>query len=305
MEQALPPGRRSARNERRAEARDKARALRETQRKKERRTLWIIQGSIAFAALAIVAVVALVLTNSVRPEGPGPRNMASDGIKIGLEYEAVATPALPTGAEPIPSEENPPGVVNIQIFVDYLCPVCAEFEAENGSLLRTLIESGAATIEIHPISILTNLSAGTQYSLRSANAAACVANYAPNQYFDYHAALLANQPDEGTPGLDDEALVELGRSVGVTSTLIDDCIADQQFRSWVQAATERALEGPLPIAGSAVESITGAPTILVNGKVFEYRYPFEESEFSQFVLEAAGDEFTTNPTPTPTPTPTG
>jgi hypothetical protein len=37
--------------------------------------------------------------------------------------------------------------------------------------------------------------------------------------------------------------------------------------------------------------------------VFEYRYPFEQSEFSQFVLQAAGDEFSTNPTPSPSPTP--
>lgn len=302
MNDALPPAHRPSRTERRAEARDKARALRETQRKKERRTFWIVQGSIAVVVLAIIAVVALVLTNSVRPEGPGPRNMASDGIKIGPDFTAASTPALPAGADPIPSEPNPAGVVEIQIFVDYLCPVCAEFEEENAELIRTLVESGAATVEYHPISILTNLSAGTRYSLRAANAAACIANHAPNEFFDFHEALFANQPEEGTPGLTDDELIELTRSVGVTSTLVDGCIVDQEFRSWVQAATERALTGPLSVANTEVESITGTPTILVNGKLFEYRYPFEQSELSQFVLEAAGDEFAINPTPTPTPT---
>lgn len=302
MNDALPPAHRPSRTERRAEARDKARALRETQRKKERRTFWIVQGSIAVVVLAIIAVVALVLTNSVRPEGPGPRNMASDGIKIGPDFTAASTPALPAGADPIPSESNPAGVVEIQIFVDYLCPVCAEFEEENAELIRTLVESGAATVEYHPISILTNLSAGTRYSLRAANAAACIANHAPNEFFDFHEALFANQPEEGTPGLTDDELIELTRSVGVTSTLVDGCIVDQEFRSWVQAATERALTGPLSVANTEVESITGTPTILVNGELFEYRYPFEQSELSQFVLEAAGDEFAINPTPTPTPT---
>ena len=302
MNDALPPAHRPSRTERRAEARDKARALRETQRKKERRTFWIVQGSIAVVVLAIIAVVALVLTNSVRPEGPGPRNMASDGIKIGPDFTAASTPALPAGADPIPSEPNPAGVVEIQIFVDYLCPVCAEFEEENAELIRTLVESGAATVEYHPISILTNLSAGTRYSLRAANAAACIANHAPNEFFDFHEALFANQPEEGTPGLTDDELIELTRSVGVTSTLVDGCIVDQEFRSWVQAATERALTGPLSVGNTEVESITGTPTILVNGELFEYRYPFEQSELSQFVLEAAGDEFAINPTPTPTPT---
>jgi len=304
MNDALPPTARSTRTERRAEAREKARALRESQRKKERRTLWIVQGGIAVAALAIVAVIVLVLTNSVRPEGPGPRNMASDGIKIGTDFIAVTTPALPADDVPIPSEPNPAGVVAIHIFVDYLCPVCAEFEQENVELIRTLVQSGAATVEYHPISILTNLSAGTRYSLRAANAAACVANHAPDQFFDFHEALFANQPEEGTPGLTDEELIELARSVGVTSTLVDGCIVDQRFRSWVQAATERARTGPLPVLDATIGGIEGTPTILVNGELFEYRYPFEQSEFAQFVLEAAGDEFATNPTPTPTPTPT-
>ena len=137
MNEAPPPAHTPTRGERRAEAREKARVLRESQRKKERRTLWIVQGSIAVVVVAIIAVVALVLTNSVRPEGDGPLNMASDGIKIGQNFEAVATPSRPAGARPIPSEPNPAGVVEIQVFVDYLCPRCAEFDAENGEMLAS------------------------------------------------------------------------------------------------------------------------------------------------------------------------
>jgi hypothetical protein len=65
-------------------------------------------------------------------------------------------------------------VANIVMYVDYLCPFCGQFEATNSESLRTMVESGAATLEVHPIAILTNKSAGTQYSLRAANAAACV-----------------------------------------------------------------------------------------------------------------------------------
>lgn len=294
---------RSSKNERRAEAREKARQLRKDQQKKERRTRLLLQGGIALAAVAIVAVIALVLVNSVRPDGPGPRNMASDGIRIGEGFIAVSTPGLAPSARPIPSEANPPGVVDIQIFVDYLCPICAEFEAENSDLLRTLIESGAATVEYRPIAILTNMSAGTQYSLRSANAAACVANFAPDSFFDVNEALFAAQPEEGSPGLDDTELLEVIRSAGARAPQIEQCIADRTFRSWVQVATDRAVTGPLAIRGVEIEAIAGTPTVIVNGEVFEYRYPFESTEFAQFVLQAAGDEFSLNPTPTPTPTP--
>jgi len=295
---------RPSKNERRSEAREKARQLRQEQQKKERRNRVLLQGGVALAAVAIIAVIALVLVNSVRPEGPGPRNMASDGIRIGEGLVAIPTPALPAGDSPVVSEANPAGVVDIQIVIDYLCPICGEFEATNGAFIRTLVESGAATVEYRPISILTGRSAGTEYSLRSANAAACVANTAPNSFFDFNERLFAEQPAEGTPGLDDARLIDIAAAAGAGSTAVERCITDRTFRSWVRGATDRAQTGPLAIRDITVEGIMGTPTVFVNGQVYDYRYPFDQGEFAQFVLQAAGDEFSTNPTPTPTPTPT-
>lgn len=295
---------RPTKNQRRAEAREKARQLREQHQKKERRTRWILQGGVALAALAIIAVIALVIVNSVRPEGPGPRNMASDGIRITEGFTAVSTPATPAGGTPVVSQANPAGVVDIQIVVDYLCPVCGEFEEENGAFIETLIDSGAATVEFRPIAILTSRSAGTEYSLRAANAAACVADRAPDSFFDFHTSLFAEQPEEGTPGLDNDRLVELAVAAGATSATVETCIRDKSFAPWVKAATNRALAGPLAIRDVGVERIEGTPTVFVNGKRFDYRYPFDQEDFAQFVLQAAGDEFSTNPTPSPTPTPT-
>lgn len=295
---------RPSKNERRAEAREKARQLRHEQEKKERRTRLLLQGGVALAAVAIIAVIALVLVNSVRPEGPGPRNMASDGIRIGEGFAVIATPALDAGDRPVVSEANPEGVVDIQIVVDYLCPICREFEEANADFIRTLVESGAATVEFRPISILTGRSAGTEYSLRAANAAACVADSAPDSFYEFHESLFAEQPEEGTPGLEDSRLIELAAAAGASSTAVEDCIVEREFQSWVRAATARAQTGPLAIRGIEVEGIVGTPTVFVNGQVYEYRYPFDQGEFAQFVLQAAGDEFSTNPTPTPTPTPT-
>lgn len=295
---------RPSRNQRRAEAREKARQLREEQQKKERRNRWLLQGGVALAALAIVAVIALVIVNSVRPEGPGPRNMASDGVRIAEGFEVVPTPALPAGADPVVSEANPAGVVDIQIVVDYLCPICGEFEETNGAFIQTLIESGAATVEVRPIAILTSRSAGTEYSLRAANAAACVADRTPSAFFDFHTALFEEQPEEGTPGLDDDQLIELAVGAGSSRSAIEDCVRERTFASWVRAATDRALSGPLAIRDVDAERVEGTPSVFVNGQLFEYRYPFDQEDFAQFVLQAAGDEYSTNPTPTPTPTPT-
>ena len=105
-------------------------------------------------------------------------------------------------------------VANIVMYIDYLCPFCGQFEATNSESMRTMVESGAATLEVHPIAILTNKSAGTQYSLRAANAAACVADSSPDSFFDYNAILFENQPEEGSTGLTNDELKSLAEEVG-------------------------------------------------------------------------------------------
>lgn len=294
---------RLTKNEKREAAREKARILREEQKKKERRTKWILQGSIILGSLAVIAIVALVLVNSARPAGPGPRNMASDGIQLTQGFIATKTDAIQPGEEPIPNErDEAAGVLDIQMYVDYLCPICRQFEETNGAYIASLLENGGTTVEIHPIAILDRLSQGTRYSTRSANAAGCVADFSPNQFYDFHNLLFANQPAENTTGLSDDDLVALSVEAGVLEP--DDvasCIRNQTFKSWTAAATARALNGPIP--NSNVPQVTGTPTVIVNGLKYEGAIN-DLASFQAFVLQAAGTTFNQNSTPTPTPTPT-
>ncbi|MFC5503175.1 DsbA family protein [Lysinimonas soli] len=297
----LPPaGTPSGMSEVREGARERARELRELHKKQDRRRRWIIQGSVVGGVLVILVAIVLVLFSVAQPSGRGPANMLSDGIKIGTGFKAVKTPGLPVDSKPIPSATNSPDVIDIKVYVDYLCPNCGTFEQKNGEQLRAWVKSGAATVEIHPIAILTTKSAGTQYSLRAANAAACVAEYSPDHFFDFNDALFVDQPKEGTAGLDDSALIARARSAGVTDIgQVGKCITDHRFRGWVQGATTRALDGPIP--GADIKAVASTPTIIVNGTQFKYTTAFDPNEFAQFVLQVAGDTFTKNPSPTPTP----
>jgi protein-disulfide isomerase len=292
---------RLSKNERREAAREKARVLREEQKKKDRRTKVLLQGGIALASIAIIAIVAFVIWTSVRPAGPGPLNMASDGIQISQGSIATETPATPSGGEPKPNEAQD-GVLDIQMYVDYFCPICNAFEQANGEYITGLLENGNTTVEIHPISILDRLSQGTKYSTRAANAAACVANYSPNQYYDFHNILFANQPAENTVGLTDDEIIGFADEAAVENTDdVTSCIRDQEFKGWVSASTTRALNGPIP--NSNVDQITGTPTVIVNG--VKYEGPVDDlASFQAFVVQQAGTDFVENSTPTPTPTPT-
>ncbi len=287
--------------ERRAEARDKARQLRATQKKKDRRLRLLLQGGLGLAAVAVIAIVAVVIVGSVRPEGSGPRNMASDGIRFDAGFEVVPTAGLAPGEQPEPSAPSAAGVVDVVVFTDYLCIFCADFDDEMDDLLTTLVDSGAATLEIHPLATLTNRSAGTQYSLRAANAAACTANFAPDAFLAVHAALFDAQPEPDTAGLTDAELLDLVRDAGADSGSMERCIEDRRFSAWVQAATTRAQTGPLPIASTEVESLGGTPLVLVNGLRYAGTDPFDAADFSQFILQAAGDDIDLEPSPSPSP----
>ena len=284
-------------------ARERARELRELHKKQDRNRRRIVTMSVVGGVLVVVVVVALVLVNFAQPGGRGPLNMLSDGIKIGTGYKAVLTPGIPVNSKPVPSATNSPDVIDIKLYVDYLCPNCGTFEKKNGDQLRAWLKTGAATVEIHPIAVLTTKSAGTQYSLRAANAAACVAEFSPDHFFDFNDTLFIDQPKEGSAGLTDEQIEARATRVGVTEmTQVTKCMADHRFRGWVQAATTRALNGPIP--GADVKNIAGTPTIIVDGTQFKYTTAFDPNEFAQFVLQVAGDAFTKNPSPTPTPSPT-
>jgi protein-disulfide isomerase len=290
-----------SKNQRREAAREKAKQLRDQQRKKERRGRLVLQSSLILVAVAIVAGVSLIIVNAIRPAGPGPANMASDGILIqGENLEAVPTEGLAPEEEPVVTSPSPDtGTIDIRVYVDYLCPFCAQFEEANSDQIETFLRSGAATLEIHPIAILNNNSMGSQYSTRAANAAACVANYSPNSFFAFNNLMFENQPEEGTTGLTDEQIVGITEQAGVErASDVADCVTEQTYRSWVLAATQRALED-IPDSDVA-DGLTGTPTVIVSGNKYNGA-PDDADAFAQFVLQANGEAFTESSSPSPSP----
>ena len=281
---------RPTRSEAREQARQKARELSQKSSARDKRVRFFTQAGLAVAAIAVIGILVAVIMEGTKPAGPGPLNMASDGIKIGADYKAVKTEALPADADPVATPANEAGVVDITIFVDYLCPVCGEFEKTNGQVLNDLVSSGAATVEIHPIAFLDNRSQGTKYSTRATNAAACVANFTPDAFYTFHNLLYANQPAENTPGLDDETIKGYAAQAGANAQ-VADCIDNGDFVDWVAAKTARAMNGTVAINNldPSFTGVTGTPTVLINGVPFKYSYPFDSAEFLSAVQAASSN----------------
>ncbi|PZE81753.1 hypothetical protein DEI91_12705 [Curtobacterium sp. MCBD17_032] len=290
---------RAERNARRAAARERARRTRTQQKRRQRGVRIGLQVGLGVVLVAAATVVTLVLVNSSRPAGPGPDTMADGGITIGTGLKAVEPGASST---PSPSSTASGESVRITLYVDYLCPICGSFEQTNSEYLEGLVDSGAATLDVHPVAILTNRSQGTKYSLRAANAAACVAQESPDSFFAVNRALFAAQPEEGTPGLTDEQLADVVTSVpGVRKgSTIEQCIDDQRYGKWVDERTTAVTSGDIP--GSDLTTFPGTPLVLVNGQQYPYSTASTNDEFRTFVVSAAGSTETT-PTPTPSASP--
>ncbi|MBT1676964.1 DsbA family protein [Curtobacterium aurantiacum] len=250
-------------------ARERARAARAKDRARRRRRRVLGTSGIIVGSLTVVAVVVVVIANSVRPAGPGPRNTASDGVLLtgsNGRIVPVETRAVPDGESPTPTAQGGSQTA-ITIYADYMCPYCNQFETAQMPQIRQWVEDGTATLELHPLGLLDRVSLGSRYSTRSAAAAACVADHDPDAFLAFNSSLYEHQPSEGTRGLTNDELASLAADAGATDPAVTPCIIRQDFAGWVADATNRAMNDPVP--NSSLERITSTPTIIVNGEQYD------------------------------------
>ena len=303
----------------REHARELAREMREKDRKRRLRNRIFIQGGVGVGVLAIAAVIILVIVSTNAPAGPGPKNMASDGILLtgdGTSVSAVTTGSVAADAEPVDTDFSKyTDKVNIVTYVDYQCPYCAQFEATNAEQIESWVQAGLVNLEIHPIAFLDSASQGTKYSTRAANAAACVAQYDPNSYLAFNSAMFTNQPAESTSGLTDDEIKTIVSDAGITDSKVATCIDDGTFTSWTKAETDRVLDARTAANGgdgSVIPNSNGAyfggtPFVVIDGTQYSDSIT-DATAFATAVATAAQakgitDDSGTDATSTPTPTP--
>ena len=206
------------------------------------RTAWIV-------GLAVIALLIGVTTWSI----VGARGGNTTGVVApgGLVAPASATES---GAVLI---GKPEAKVTVSVYLDFLCPSCGQFERANGSTLAEAIDAGTAKVEMHPMSFLDDLSAGTKYSTRAANAFVTVANHDPATALEFSQLLFAQQPAENSPGLTDATLAELASQAGAPADVVAS-FGKQTYQPWVEKITKQAFDS----------GITGTPTVKINGETF-------------------------------------
>lgn len=260
---------RPTKNERRQHAREVSRQRADAEKRRKRRNKWFLQGGIGLGIIAIAAIITLVVVNvnnAPAVSAAGPKNMATGAIQFtgeGGEVTPVTTKAVTAKGTPsaVPTS-NTDGAVAVTEYVDWACPVCKQFEAAYADQILDKVKSGDATLAIQPVSILDRSYQSSRYASRAANAAMCVANYAPDKFLDVQTQFFENQPAEGTSGLTNAEIAKLVKAGGATGSNVSECLSTEQFKGWVTKSTK------LVTADEALQGTQGfgTPTVVVNGK---------------------------------------
>ncbi|MEU5941247.1 thioredoxin domain-containing protein [Micromonospora sp. NPDC047548] len=219
--------------------RNAARVVREqlARERRRKRALWTSVGAVV--VLVIAGMIGWSVWSSQRPhEFTAPRgaNDAGTGIVIGS------------------------GPVTIDLYEDYLCPACKQFQQVSGATIDQLVSAGKARVVFHPVAYLNRFST-TEYSTRSSAASGCAAQ--GGKFKEFTDVLFARQPPEGSAGLSNDELIDIGAGVGLNRDDFGSCVKDGTYKPWTAKVTEDASRS----------GVNSTPTIKVNGKEVADRSP--------------------------------
>jgi len=147
------------------------------------------------------------------------------------------------------------GPVTVEVYLDFMCPHCKEFETTVTPTLNQLVAANKITLIWHPVNILDD-SSTTKYSTRAGSSAGCAADAPGNKLQGYGEALFANQPAEGSAGLSDDQIIEIAGNAGINTPEFAQCVRGQKYADWVNQVTNSMFQ----------RGYNATPTVLVNGK---------------------------------------
>ena len=173
---------------------------------------------VVVAVLVVVTVLVVWMNNAATDPGEPPQGS-------GIDQE--------TGAVVVGDGEQ-----SMDTYIDFMCPICGQFEEAYGDAILELVDDGTITLNIHPMY--------------------CVAEADPDAAVPFMQAMFAGQPTENTEGLTDEEILAMAEGAGVTG--IDTCVTEGEYSDYVTAMTQ---ETPIQPGNSGIAT----PTIEVNGEV--------------------------------------
>jgi len=188
----------------------------------------IVIGMVVF--VVAVGVIFSVMGNRAPVVGSTPSSVsAADGYGITFNSDLKNKPT-------------------IDLWEDFQCPVCKQFELTNGSYVQQLVAEKKAKVVYHLLSFI-----GPE-SILAANAGACAAD--ENKFLAFHANLYATQGTENSGAWSNTGLLRAGAAVGLSDSKFKKCVNNGTYTKWVSTIANDGQK----------KNINATPTVFVNGK---------------------------------------
>ncbi|MDQ0743034.1 protein-disulfide isomerase [Clavibacter sp. B3I6] len=235
----------SADRDRIREIREKANAQRRLEEVRHRRRRLLTQLGVAVAVVVLIAGIwggtSLLRDRAAAGSRPPSADAVVDLASGGRAQVTAEADGVSIGAPDAP--------VTLDLYEDYSCPHCAEYEVAAGPLLDRLAASGQVRVVHHPMQIVTN------YGRAAGSTAACVLQHDAAAWPGVHSALFENHSaaTDSWTGADFSSWLP---SEGVTDQDALTCTDKGAYAGWISSNTESAAEA----------GVTSTPTLLIDGQ---------------------------------------
>ena len=144
----------------------------------------------------------------------------------------------------------------LEIWEDFQCPACAQFENIFGPTIEEIAEAGDARVIWRSTSFLDSNFPGDN-SKRAASAWGCAID--AGKKVEYKKAIFENQPATEGDGWSDSQLIQLGKDVGIPEgeqPAFEACVNDRTYVKWANNGTDEFQANEVP----------GTPGLYLNGE---------------------------------------
>jgi protein-disulfide isomerase len=135
---------------------------------------------------------------------------------------------------------------HIDLYLDFRCPHCKDFEDQSGPTIDKMLDDGTATVTYWPLAFV-NPSSSPRLANAFANAAAAgkARGYADQLYASFEKSWTTDQ------------LLQLSKQLGVNDAKFQQGMQDGNYAKWLDSIAKAA----------TTRGVTGTPTVFVNNKM--------------------------------------
>ncbi|MEU3607690.1 DsbA family protein [Streptomyces sp. NPDC035033] len=269
----------SARNNQanKAAARERLRAEREAQAKKERARRQLIVGVSAVAVLAVAGGVGYAV---VQANQPSAWEAAAEATSVTAPKNTEGT----NGTTVVIGKDS--AKKTLELYEDSRCPVCATFEQAVGSTVEKDVEAGKYKIKYVGATFIDTFDQG-EGSKNALSALGAALDVSPEAFLDYKAALYSAKwhPEEKDDKFaKDSYLLEVADTVPALkgNAAFKKHVEDGTFDAWAMKMSEAFDKS----------GVTGTPTLRMDGKTLTAsgsdNPPLTVEEFNAALTPALG-----------------